>query len=59
MHRRESLYGPDAEEFRPERWETGELDNIGFGYLQFHGGQEKQEVTIVVSSAEGCKVLLG
>lgn len=22
MHRREDFYGPDALEFRPERWET-------------------------------------
>jgi hypothetical protein len=115
MHRRKELYGEDASEFRPERWLTGELENIGVGYMPFHYGprtclgskctvsrgvtrpaddcaeefalteaayaivcmiqaypnirlppeitpepvgQEKQILTIVVCSAEGCKVLL-
>ncbi len=43
MHRRKDLYGSDAEEFRPERWDPNEdnevsLKNIGWGYLPFNGG---------------------
>ncbi|KAL4904220.1 hypothetical protein BDW74DRAFT_33005 [Aspergillus multicolor] len=35
MHRREDFYGPDAEEFRPERW----IDlRPGWEYLPFNGG---------------------
>ncbi|KAL1956489.1 hypothetical protein VTO42DRAFT_7287 [Malbranchea cinnamomea] len=35
MHRREDLYGPDAAEFKPERWET---IRPGWEYLPFNGG---------------------
>ena len=35
MHRRTDLYGPDAEEFRPERWEKL---RPGWEYLPFNGG---------------------
>jgi len=39
MHRRKDLYGHDALEFRPERWEDPNLlQNIGYGYLPFNGG---------------------
>jgi cytochrome P450 len=38
MHRDKDLYGDDANEFRPERWEGSELKNIGWGYMPFHGG---------------------
>ncbi|EKG20608.1 Cytochrome P450 [Macrophomina phaseolina MS6] len=35
MHRRKDIYGPDADEFRPERWETL---RVGWEYLPFNGG---------------------
>ncbi|KAI4266018.1 MAG: hypothetical protein L6R38_009008 [Xanthoria sp. 2 TBL-2021] len=38
MHRRKDVYGEDAMEFRPERWEGPELDDIGWAYMPFHGG---------------------
>ncbi|KAJ5644830.1 cytochrome P450 52A3-B [Penicillium longicatenatum] len=37
MHRRADIYGDDAEEFRPERWEDGKLQPR-WGYLPFNGG---------------------
>ncbi|KAJ8116574.1 hypothetical protein OPT61_g2020 [Boeremia exigua] len=39
MHRRKDLYGEDAMQFVPERWEDGQLSKrIGYGYLPFNGG---------------------
>ena len=38
MHRRKDLWGEDAMEYRPERWESPELADIGWAYLPFHGG---------------------
>lgn len=39
MHRMTSLYGDDAREFVPERWENGELEKrVGLGYMPFHAG---------------------
>ncbi|OAP56739.1 hypothetical protein AYL99_08851 [Fonsecaea erecta] len=35
MHRRQDFYGPDALEFKPERWETL---RPGWEYLPFNGG---------------------
>lgn len=38
MHRHKDLYGDDANEFRPGRWEGPELQHIGWGFMPFHGG---------------------
>ena len=39
MHRRTDIYGKDALEFRPERWEDGKLlRDVGYGYLPFNAG---------------------
>ncbi|KAL2845385.1 putative cytochrome P450 alkane hydroxylase [Aspergillus pseudodeflectus] len=98
MHRNKEIYGDNANEFRPERWEGSQSKNLGFAFMPFHDGPrvclgkdfalmeasyglvrllqefpnlrivpdvaqttpglEKQNLTIVLSSAEGCKVLL-
>ncbi|KAF1944967.1 cytochrome P450 52A11 [Clathrospora elynae] len=97
MHRRTDIYGEDALEFRPERWEDGKLlRDVGYGYLPFNGGprvclgqdfalleagytvarlvqhfpfiavptgdpvveigKERQVLTLVVASGDGCRV---
>jgi cytochrome P450 len=38
MHRREDIYGPDASEYKPERWENDALKHVGYGYLPFNAG---------------------
>jgi cytochrome P450 len=38
MHRRPDIYGPDADSFRPERWEHNALKDVKWGYLPFNGG---------------------
>ncbi|KAL9632194.1 MAG: hypothetical protein Q9164_005474 [Protoblastenia rupestris] len=41
MHRRKDIYGPDAEDFKPERWlDTSDRKGlrVGWEYLPFNGG---------------------
>lgn len=43
LHRRKDLYGADAEDFRPERWEEDlplnrDETTANWGYLPFNGG---------------------
>ena len=43
MQRRKDLYGEDADEFRPDRWDPDQKDgrdlrHINWGYLPFNGG---------------------
>ncbi|KAF1986177.1 cytochrome P450 [Aulographum hederae CBS 113979] len=41
MQRRKDLWGEDADEFRPGRWEEGKMrkgDRGGWGFLPFNGG---------------------
>lgn len=97
--RKKNIWGNDAYEFCPERWEDGKLSKIGWAYFPFSGGPrqclgedfalmeisytivrllqafpvielpegepvepvgtEKQRLTLVLSSADGCRVKVG
>ncbi|KAE8440750.1 hypothetical protein EG329_006609 [Mollisiaceae sp. DMI_Dod_QoI] len=96
--RKKNIFGPDAEDFCPERWEGDKLAKIGWGYFPFSGGprhclgedfalmevsytivrllqtfqdiklpdgleaqptgKERQRLTLVLSSEDGCLVKL-
>ncbi|CAG8957827.1 hypothetical protein HYFRA_00000167 [Hymenoscyphus fraxineus] len=38
ISRLESVFGEDASEFHPERWENGRLADVGYAYFPFSGG---------------------
>ncbi|OXV09344.1 hypothetical protein Egran_02892 [Elaphomyces granulatus] len=94
--RKSNIYGSDAYDFCPERWEGGKLSNIGWAYFPFNGGPrqclgedfalmqvsytivrlfmvslliampegekvepvgtERQRLTLVLLSADGCRI---
>ncbi|KAI9888868.1 MAG: hypothetical protein M1814_006218 [Vezdaea aestivalis] len=94
--RTRNIWGQDARDFRPERWEAQEMKTIGWGFFPFNGGprvclgqdfammeisytiirllqacpslqlpkdepvkevgMEKQRLTLVLLSADGCRV---
>lgn len=44
LHRLQSLYGPDADKYRPERWMDGDLKRrlgSSCGFLDFHAGPRR------------------
>lgn len=36
--RKKNIFGPDASEFRPERWQNPELENVCWAYFPFSRG---------------------
>lgn len=65
MHRRKDLYGDDAEEFKPERWEDQSLPlytdatTSTWGYLPFNGGPRvclgsKYFMILALNNAHDC-----